>query len=109
MYRPAAHAIAARAPNQGTSFPARGKKLCGEEYLNQFNWSLLPQITELPPALDDIAGRLSRLFRRNAQRHRDRPWRESPGEHEERAKQQKLRLPAETRYRRFRCSCSNDQ
>src|SRR5438128_1236687 len=35
MYRPAAHARNARAPNQNASFPARGKKVWGEEYLNQ--------------------------------------------------------------------------
>src|SRR5258706_10312588 len=52
MYRPAAHAIAAKAPNQNASFPARGKKLCGEEYLNQFTLSLLPQVAELLPVLD---------------------------------------------------------
>jgi hypothetical protein len=41
MYRPAAHATSARAPNHGTSLPASGKKVWGEEYLNQFNLPLL--------------------------------------------------------------------
>jgi len=35
-YKPAVQAMSARTPNQNASFPARGKKLCGEEYLNQF-------------------------------------------------------------------------
>src|SRR5213592_5277035 len=79
-YRPRPHAIAARTPNHTASFPARGKKVCGDEYLNQF-----------------IAMPFVPSFDGDAQCHCRGPRCESPREYQQSSQKQKLGVAAEAR------------
>src|SRR5207249_10682615 len=88
-YRPTPHATSASTPKPSASFPARGKKVWGEEYLNQLM--------------------LISLFNRNTQCHRRGPRSERPGEYQQGAEEEKLGVSAHARGRRLGGARPDDQ
>src|SRR5882672_6091138 len=89
MFRPIAQARAASVPKKAASLPARGKKVWGEEYLNQLM--------------------LMWLFDRDTQRRRRRPRRERRGDDQHCPEEQELRVSTQARGRRFRRARADHQ